>query len=190
MSPVLDHIEVIRAADNPLLKASPGLMIWTFVLFFITLYILKRYVFGPVSAMIERRRADIQASLEEAERSRADAERLLEDYRRRLDEARREADELRERGRRDGDRERASIVEAAHGQRERILTETERDVQLAQDRALTAVRSEVGELALAAAEKVTRRSLSDAEHRRLIEEAIQEIDLDAVAAPSPDGGGA
>src|SRR6266850_1682886 len=119
MLPVLDHIEVIRAADNPLLKASPGLMIWTIVLFFITLYILKRYVFGPVSAMIERRRADIQQSLEEAD-----------------------------------------------GQRERILTETERDVQLAQDRALTAVRSEVGELALAAAEKVTRRSLSDAEHRR------------------------
>ena len=186
---VLNHIDVIRATDNPLLEASPGLMICTLVLFFITLYILKRYVFGPVGAMIERRRAQIQESIEEAERARKEAEELLADYRRRLEQARREADELRERGRRDGDRERTAIVEAAHGQRDRILTETERDVRVAQDRALTAVRTEVGELALAAAEKATRRSLSDAEHRRLIEEAITEIDLGAVAAPSPDGGG-
>ena len=77
---------------NPLLEASPGLMIWTLVIFGITLFILKRYVFGPVGQAIEKRRTDIARSIEEAERSRDEATALLEDYRTRLAEARREAD--------------------------------------------------------------------------------------------------
>ena len=55
------------ASDNPLLEASPGLMIWTLVIFGITLFILKRYVFGPVGDAIEKRRRDISESIEEAE---------------------------------------------------------------------------------------------------------------------------
>ena len=87
---------------NPLPEASPGLMIWTLVIFGITLFILKRYVFGPVGQAIEKRRADIAQSIEEAERSRDEATALLEDYKTRLAEARREADALREQARKYG----------------------------------------------------------------------------------------
>jgi F-type H+-transporting ATPase subunit b len=84
------------SGDNPLLKASPGLMIWTLVIFGITLFIMKRYVFGPVGAAIEKRRAVIAQSIEEAESSREEATALLEDYKVRIAEARKEADRLRE----------------------------------------------------------------------------------------------
>src|SRR5438270_10611420 len=101
MEPVsgpLAGVKVVQAA-NPLLEASPGLMIWTIILFGITLFILRRYVFGPVSQAIEKRRAQIASAIDEAERSKEDAQRLLEEYRTRLAEARKEADELRERAR-------------------------------------------------------------------------------------------
>jgi F-type H+-transporting ATPase subunit b len=174
---VLDHSDVIVAAENPLLEASPGLMIWTVVMFFITLYILKRYVFGPLSATIEKRRRQIEESIQEAESSRDEAVRLLEEYKTQLAEARKEADGLRDRGRRDGERERASIVSAAEGQRERILADTQQQVDAQSRAALASVRGDVADIALAAAEKVTRKTLSDADHRRLVEEALQEIDL-------------
>src|SRR5215218_8291586 len=103
------------SSDNPLLKASPGLMIWTLVIFGITLFIMKRYVFGPVGQAIEKRRNDIAQSIEEAERSREEATSLLEDYKVRLAEARREADRLRDQGRKEGERLQAEIVSDAQG---------------------------------------------------------------------------
>ena len=168
---------VAASSDNPLLKASPGLMIWTLVMFFLTLWILRRWVFGPVGAAIEKRRNQIQQSIDDAEASRDEAVRLLDEYKIQLADARKEAEELRDRGRRDGERERASIVTAAEGQRDRILTDTQQQVEAQGAAALASVRDDVAGLALAAAEKVTRKSLSDDDHRRLVEEALQELDL-------------
>ena len=168
---------VAASSDNPLLKASPGLMIWTLVMFFLTLWILRRWVFGPVGAAIEKRRNQIQQSIDDAEASRDEAVRLLDEYKIQLADARKEAEELRDRGRRDGERERASIVTAAEGQRDRILTDTQQQVEAQGAAALASVREDVAGLALAAAEKVTRKSLSDDDHRRLVEEALKELDL-------------
>jgi F-type H+-transporting ATPase subunit b len=166
---------------NPLLEASPGLMIWTLVIFGITLFILKRYVFGPVGQAIEKRRTEISQSIEEAERSRDEATALLEDYRTRLAEARREADSLREQGRKEGERQGQEILSQAHVQRERVLADAETQISAEARSAASGLRDQVATLALLAAEKVSRRSLSDDDHRRLIEEAIEEADLSAVA---------
>ena len=166
---------------NPLLEASPGLMIWTLVIFGITLFILKRYVFGPVGQAIEKRRTDIAQSIDEAERSRDEATALLEDYRTRLAEARREADALRDQGRKEGERQGQEIVTQAHAQRERVLADAETQISAEARSAASGLRDQVATLALLAAEKVSRRSLSDDDHRRLIEEAIEEADLSAVA---------
>ncbi len=168
-------------SSNPLLEASPGLMIWTLVIFGITLFILKRYVFGPVGQAIEKRRSEIAESLEHAERSRDEATALLEDYRTRLTEARKEADSLREQGRKEGERQAQEIVAQAQAQRERILADAETQISAEARSAATGLRDQVATLALLAAEKVSRRSLSDDDHRRLIEQAIEEADLSAVA---------
>ena len=167
---------------NPLLEASPGLMIWTLVIFGITLFILKRYVFGPVGAAIEKRRADIAASIEEAERSRDEATSLLDDYKTRLTEARKEADKLRDQGRKEGERQGAELVNQAQTQRERVLADAEVQIDAQTRAAASGLRDDVVSLALMAAEKVSGQSLSDADHRRLIEQAIDEADLSSVAA--------
>lgn len=168
--------------DNPLLSPSPGLMVWTVIIFFITLFILKKFVFGPVGEMIEKRRTKIQNDLDEAEKSRDEAVAMLDDYKVQLADARREADELRERGRREGERERATIVTAAEGQRDRILTDAGQQAEAQGKAALASVRDDVASLALAAAEKVTKKSLSDDDHRRLIEDALRDLDLETDGA--------
>jgi F-type H+-transporting ATPase subunit b len=168
------------SGDNPLLEASPGLMIWTLVIFGITLFIMKRYVFGPVGQAIEKRRSDIAQSIEEAEKSREEATALLEDYKVRLAEARKEADRLRDQGRKEGERLQAEILSDAQGQRERVLSDAEVQIQAQARAAASGIRDDVVQLALLAAEKVSRRSLSDAEHRQLIEQAIDEADLSAL----------
>lgn len=181
MNAILNSVPFVAAAeggnDNPLLSPSPGLMIWTMIMFLITLYVLQKYVFGPVGEMIAKRRQKIEDDITEAERSRDEAVQMLENYKIQLADARREADELRDRGRREGERERSTIVTAAEGQRERILADTKQQIDAQSKAALQSVRGDVASIALAAAEKVARKSLTDDDHRRLVEEALQEIDL-------------
>jgi len=152
-------------------------MIWTIVIFLITLFILKKFVFGPVGEMMEKRRASISASIDEAESSRDEAVRLMDQYKVQLAAARREADDLRETGRRDGERQKQEIVTQAQEQRERIVTDTQTQIQAQAQKAVAGMRDDVVGLALSAAEKVTRKSLSDDDHRTLVEQALADADL-------------
>ena len=152
-------------------------MIWTIVVFLLTLLIMKKFVFGPVGQAIEKRRAAISASIEEAESSRDEAVRLLDEYKAKLAEARREADELRESGRREGERQKTEIVGQAQEQRERIVSDTQTQIDAQAQAAVAGIRDDVVVLALTAAEKVTKKSLSDDDHRRLVEEALSDADL-------------
>ena len=152
-------------------------MIWTIVVFLLTLLIMKKFVFGPVGQAIEKRRAAISASIEEAESSRDEAVKLLDEYKAKLAEARREADELREAGRREGERQKTEIVGQAQEQRERIVTDTQTQIDAQAQAAVAGIRDDVVVLALTAAEKVTKKSLSDDDHRRLVEEALSDADL-------------
>jgi len=152
-------------------------MIWTIVVFLITLLILKKFVFGPVGEAIEKRRASITASIEEAESSRDEAVKLLDEYKAQLAQARREADELREAGRREGERQKTEIVGQAQEQRERIVSDTQTQIDAQAQAAVAGIRDDVVVLALTAAEKVTKKSLSDDDHRKLVEEALAEADL-------------
>lgn len=152
-------------------------MIWTVVVFLLTLLILKKFVFGPVGEAIEKRRSSISASIQEAESSRDEAVRLLDEYKAKLAEARREADELREAGRREGERQKTDIVGQAQEQRERIVSDTQTQIDAQAQAAVAGIRDDVVVLALTAAEKVTRKSLSDDDHRALVEEALADADL-------------
>ena len=118
-------------------------------------------------------------------RSRDEATTMLEDYKARLVDARKEADSLREQGRKEGDRQRAELLADGQIQRERVISDTEVQIQAEVRQAAGGLRDEVVTLALAAAEKVSRSTLTEAEHRRLIEEAISEADLSSL---SPNGG--
>ena len=76
---------------NPLIQVTPGLMIWTIVLFLITLWFLKRFAFGPIQKMIDERREQIRQSIEAADAARDESRKLLEEHRQLIAQARGEA---------------------------------------------------------------------------------------------------
>lgn len=179
MGPLSD---VDPVGANPLLELSPGLMIWTVIVFLLTLWILKKFVFGPVGEMLEKRRNSITTAIEEAESSRDEAVRLLDEYKVQLATARREADELRDAGRREGERQKTDIVIQANEQRERIVSDTKTQIDAQAQAAVAGIRDDVVVLAITAAEKVTKKSLSDADHRKLVEDALADADLTGLSS--------
>jgi F-type H+-transporting ATPase subunit b len=170
----------LPVATNPLISVTPGLMIWTIVAFLITLFVLKRYAFGPIQQIIDRRRDQIRASIEEAERARDEARALLEEHRQLRANARSEAEEILAQARRVADSQRERVHDEIEADRQRRLEETRRQIEAETRRALEQIREEVADLALVAATKVTRKSLDDDDQRRLIEEAIGELDFSAL----------
>src|SRR2546430_10029296 len=104
--------------SSGLIKVVPGLMIWTLVAFGLTFYVLRRYAFGRIQAVIDERRARIRQSLEEADRAREEARHLLEEHRALIASARQGAEEILAEARR-----------VAEAQRERVREEAEADRQ-------------------------------------------------------------
>jgi F-type H+-transporting ATPase subunit b len=170
---------MLLAASSPLTKIIPGLMIWTLVFFFITFYVLKRYAFGPIQKAIDERRDRIRQSLEEADNARAEAHQLLEEHRKLIAGAKNDAEEILTEARRVSESNVRRMREETENDRQRRLEDTRKQIEAETRRALEQIRAEVADLSLIAAEKVTRKSLDDADHKRLIEEAIGELDFSA-----------
>jgi F-type H+-transporting ATPase subunit b len=171
-------------AANPLIQVIPGLMIWTLVSFGITLWVLKRYAFGPIQKLIDDRRDRIRHSIEEADRARDLSRDLLEEHRALVGEAKGEAEEILSEARRVAESQRERVRVETEDDRQRRLEETRRQIDQATAQAIGQIRDEVGKLSMLAAEKVTRKTLTEDDQRRLIEEALSEIDFSALEGSS------
>jgi F-type H+-transporting ATPase subunit b len=164
-------------ASSGLIKVVPGLMIWTVIAFAITFFVLKRYIFGPVQTAIDQRRDRIRESLDEADRARGEAQQLLADHHALVARARGDAEAILSEARKVADSQRERLKEELDSERARRVEETRREIEAETRRALEQIRSEVADLTLEATAKVTGKVLDEADHRRLIEEAIGDLDF-------------
>jgi F-type H+-transporting ATPase subunit b len=170
-----------------LVSPSLGLMIWTLLAFGITLYLLNKLAFPRIAAALDRRRLAIEESIEAAQRAKQDADELLDEYRARLREAREQAEDIVARARRAADNLNEETKAAASKQREELLAAARRDIEHETRRALDELRKEVANLTVTATEKITRKSLTEEDHRRLIEEALAEVDFEELAPSEGNG---
>ena len=164
-------------AANPLIEISTGLMIWTLICFGITFFVLKRYAFGPVQKLIDERRKRIREALDEADNARAEARRLLEEHRQLMSQAKGQAEEILSEARRVAQSQEARMREELETDRQRRIEDTRRQIEAETVRALEQIRAEVAELTVIATEKVTGKVLDESDQRRLIDEAIGELDF-------------
>ena len=171
-------------ATNPLVQIIPGLMIWTIIAFAITFFVLRRYAFGPIQKLIDQRRDYIRDSIEQADRARDEARALLEEHRKLIGQAKSEAEGILAEARKIADSQRERMRTEIEEDRQRRLEETTRQIEQATQQALGEIRREVASLSLIAAEKITRKSLTDDDQRRLIDEALSEIDFSQLEASS------
>ena len=164
-----------------LVSPNVGLMLWTLIAFGVSMLILRRFAFPAIGEALDKRRATIDESLNAAVRTKEEADELLEEYRARLKEAREQAEDIVARSRKAADStlEEARAAAKEYGEEQRAATLKE--IESAKQLALDDIRKEVADLTVIATEKVTRKSLGDDDHRRLIEEALGEVDFSALA---------
>jgi F-type H+-transporting ATPase subunit b len=164
-------------ASNALIKVTPGLMIWTIVAFLITLWVLKRYAFGPIQKTLDERREHIRRSIEEADNARDEARKLLEEHRALIGQARSDAEGILAEARKTRESMEQRMREETEAERQRRLEETRREIAAETQRALEQIRSEVADLTLEATSIVVGKKLDADRDRELISEAIGSLDF-------------
>jgi len=174
--------QVIASSGGFLIEPSVGLMVWTLLVFGLTMVLLAKLAFPRISEALGRRQKAIEDSIDTAERTRREAEQLLAEYRRRLKEARAQADELVQRARQAADAHEQEAKQRGQELLADASQRAERDIEAATERALSDIRREVADLTVLATEKVTKKVLTDADQRRLVDEALGELDFSSISA--------
>ena len=164
-----------------LVSPALGLMIWTLVLFLFTMWVLKRVAFPRIQEALDKRANAIRDNIEAAEKQRKEAEELLQEYRHRLTEAREQADDIIARARKASEAAKAEAAEEGKKRREELVGAARRDIEAETRRSLERIRKEVADLTVLATEKVTRKTLSEDDQRKLVEEALGELDFRALS---------
>ncbi len=152
-----------------------SLIFWEILSFGILLFLLYKYAFPGILGILEEREKKIKDSLDQAERHRSEAERKLKEYEAKLNAVSKEADAIlgqaKERAQRllDENEQRMSV------EADRIKGEVTREIEHERRKAVQDIRTQTTELALLVAEKVVGRALTDADNRRLADEALEAL---------------
>ncbi len=167
-----------------LITPNVGLMIWTLLLFGISMYVLAKLVFPRITEALDRRQRAIEDSIDAADRTRQEADNLLAEYRERLKDARQQADEIVDRARKAAEVHERDAQAESQSRREQMMEQTRRDIESETRRAIEEIRREVADLTVLATEKVTRKTLTEEDQRRLVEDALSELDFSALSPGS------
>jgi F-type H+-transporting ATPase subunit b len=169
-----EHAE--PAGADALFDPWSNVSFWTVVIFFLLLFVLKKYAYPPILGYAAAREARIQAALDEAKQQREEAAALLETQRRELTEAQREAQGVIAEGKQAAERIRQELLERTRQEQEEVITRAKAEIERERERAVEAVRREAVELAIAAAAKLVGERLSPDEDRRLVSEYLGQVE--------------
>jgi F-type H+-transporting ATPase subunit b len=187
----MSDLPVTIAAEDSggsfLVSPDVGLMVWTLLVFGISMYILGKFAFPRIAEALDRRQKAIEDSIDAAEQTRREADQILSEYRERLAEARGQADDIVARARKTGEAAENEIVAEARAKREDMMEQTRRDIEAETRRAIQAIRAEVADLTVLATEKVARKSLTADDQKRLVDEALSELDFASLAGEERAG---
>jgi len=157
-----------------LVNFDTGLMIWTWITFFLVLVVLGWKAWRPMIRALERREDYIRESLESAEEARQEADKVAKEYDEMVAKARHEAQDIVAAGKETAERMKADILREAEEKAAGILTQAESQISAEREKALAEIRGQIVDLSMLAAGKVIGRSVSREDNERLITEALKE----------------
>jgi len=150
------------------------------------LIVLKKFAFGPIQAAIDARKSAIEADVNAAQTAREEAQAALAEYRQALADSRKEATKILDDARRVSEEQRQKAIAELEAEKVRLLQRAKDEIDAETRRSLQTIKTQLAELTVVTAEKVVRTRLDEDEQRRLIEEALADVDFSQFA-PAESG---
>ena len=143
--------------------------------FAVLVAILYKFAKKPVAGMLQKRRATIKQSIEDAEHAKQEGERLFHENEARLKKLDQEIERIRQTLITEGERERDRIIKEAQQMAEKIKRQAELSAQ--QELKMTKLRlqEEMAAMTVQLAEELLKKSLKPQDHERLVDEYIERV---------------
>jgi len=143
--------------------------------FLILLYFLSKKAFGPLMGIMEKRRQLVAEQMASAEKNRKDAETLIAEQQAALQAARKDAYDIIEQSKTSAARQADDIVAQAKAEAARLKEDAVRDIEREKNKAVAALRAEVGAMSVAIATKIIEKQIDEASQQTLVDEYLKEV---------------
>ena len=143
--------------------------------FIILLFVLKKILFGKISAMIKERSEGIKSTYTKIEDDMAEAERLKSEFQRKLSEAEAEAARRVQEAIDEGNRICEGIIKHAHEEAESLTAKARESIEHERKKAVAEIRNQVVTLSMLASSRIIQQSISPQTAEKLVDDVIEEI---------------
>ncbi|KPJ92723.1 MAG: hypothetical protein AMS18_06755 [Gemmatimonas sp. SG8_17] len=157
-------------------EVNTGLFVWTWLIFIILFFLLKKYAWPPIVRLTEEREQTIRRQLDEAEQLNADAKATLEEHKKLLAQSKSEAHQLITEAKTLAEKERERLLTKARDEHGEMLQRAKQEIDAERDKALVELRREAIDLSLAAASKLIRQRLESEGDRKIVEEYLSTLE--------------
>lgn len=136
--------------------------------------LLKKFLFKPVTDIMEKRENLIRSSMEEAEDTRKKANELKAEYQAQLDGAKDEAAAIVKEAKARGEKEYELMLANAGKDAQKLINDAQESARLEREKAVKGARGEIAALAIAAASKVAEKNIKAEDNKKLIDDFLSE----------------
>ena len=157
------------------ISIAPWTIIFQILNLLLLMVLFKKYLFKPVTAILEKRQAEIEGHYQEAQQAETDAKAMKADYESKMAGARQEADSVIKTATESANAMSASIVEDARTQADQLKRRAQTEIDLERRRAFDEVKGELSGIALDIASQVIEREVNEKDHEAFINEFIKNV---------------
>ncbi len=165
----------MQVIQEGLLKVDPGLLLWTIITFLVLVSILWKFAWKPIVEALDSRAEKVRGDIDNAEKARLEAEKLLERHKEMMDNAKNEAGQILAKSREEAESVKNDIIEMANKEARDLADRVKKEIELAKDKALADIKSEVVLLSTDIASKIIGKNLNPDDQKSLVQEALNKI---------------
>ncbi len=160
-----------------LVSMNAWIIIATICNLFIQMFLIKKFLFKRVRAILDKRRELAEEDMRKAKVSRDEAERLRTEYESNMEQAREKATQIIDLAQKNATRKSDEIIREASQEAVALKARAEADIALERRKAVNEVKNEIGSMAMEIAGKVIEREVSETDHAKLIDEFIENVQV-------------
>jgi F-type H+-transporting ATPase subunit b len=175
VSAVFSTILAAAEGGGGLLSIDATLLWSTFVLFILFAWVLGKFAWSPLLRIVDEREKAIRDSLTSAEAAADEARALLAQHNEMLRGAGREREEILQRALREAEHLRTELGGKARADAEQILARVREQIEREKKQAIGEIRAQIADLAVEAAARIVKSSLTPAAQRKLVDEYISSL---------------
>ena len=159
-----------------LLDVSTGLVFWSAITFLLLLFIMKKYLWGPLIENLDKRESMINDAVKTAEETQKKSEEAMKEYNEKLAEARDEVRQIISAGKDSAEKAKADILEEANRKSALLVEKAKKEIASERSEAINQIKQVVVDISISAAEKMLKRNLNADDQIKLIEETMRSMD--------------